>query len=123
LFNCQDPVVIAAGILHDVIEDTTGDYDDIAEGVSVEVADLVACLTKDMRVREEEREILYDQQLLAGPWQARLIKLADVYDNLCDSRSTARPVKVRDKVERALKLVKDEPELQAAAGLLRVLLD
>lgn len=122
-FSCTDPVTIAAGILHDAIEDTTADYDEIAEAVGHEVAELVAALTKDMRIPESEREAAYDRQLGEAPWQARLIKLADVYDNLCDSVLSGAQVSVRAKAERALALAKDEPELSQAATVLRKLLD
>ena len=83
-FASNDPVALAAALLHDVIEDTTADYDDLDEAFGREVADVVAALTKDMRMREEAREEAYDVQLKAAPWQARLVKLADVYDNLVD---------------------------------------
>lgn len=121
VFGCNDPVVLAAAILHDVIEDTQADYDDIAAATSEDVARLVAALTKDMRVPEDRREEEYDRQLAAAPWQARLIKLADVYDNLCDSVLSKTPVKVLDKVQRALELAR-EPELEQAARRLRELI-
>ena len=121
VFGCQDPVILAAAMLHDAIEDTTADYDEIAQATSVEVAALVAVLTKDMRMPDEQRELAYDQQLAAGPWQARLIKLADVYDNLCDSVHSGAEVEIRDKVERALKLAGDSRELHLASGILRSL--
>jgi (p)ppGpp synthase/HD superfamily hydrolase len=123
VFHCQDPVVLAAGMLHDVIEDTTGDYDEIAETAGSEVARLVAALTKDMRMPEKERELAYDQQLRDAPWQVRLIKLADVYDNLCDSVLSKSGVKVVDKARRALELAGDDPHLQDAVAALRKLAD
>ncbi len=48
VFWCDDPVVLAAALLHDTIEDTTTDYDDLAERFGKEVADCVAALTKNM---------------------------------------------------------------------------
>ena len=121
-FGCNDPVVLAAGLLHDAIEDTTADFDEIAETVDSKVADLVAALTKDMRLPEDEREADYDRQLAAAPWQARLIKLADVYDNLTDSVLSNAGVDVRKKAQRALLLAGEEPELAVAAKALRSLL-
>jgi len=122
-FGCADPVVLAAGLLHDLIEDTPADRDDIAEVAGEEVAALVAVLTKDMRLPEAEREEAYDRQLAAAPWQARLIKLADVYDNLCDSLTSRVAVKIDDKVVRALHLAGDDPELRRASQALRELRD
>jgi (p)ppGpp synthase/HD superfamily hydrolase len=121
VFGCDDPTILAAGLLHDAIEDTTADFDEIAEATTPGVASLVAALTKDMRLPEAEREAAYDQQLAAAPWQARLIKLADVYDNLCDSILSSAPVKIQDKVTRALSLADTDPRLARAANLLRIL--
>ena len=121
VFGCKDAVTIAAGILHDAIEDTTADYDEIAESTSSEVADLVAFLTNDMRLAEPQRDREYDDRLAAAPWQARLIKLADVFDNLCDSCLSGVNIEIQGKVERALALAGSEPELAQAAAHLRQL--
>ena len=87
IFGCEDDVAIAAAFLHDTIEDTATDYDDLEEAFGVEVADIVASLTKNMMLPEAQREPEYDARLAAGDWRARLIKLADVYDNLSDMRT------------------------------------
>jgi len=114
LFGITDETVLASALLHDVIEDCHVDYDELNELFGPAVADIVACLTKDKRLIEHEREDAYDRQLAAGPWEARLIKLADVYDNLADSRgSESRRAKL-DKVRRALKIAADDPELAEA---------
>jgi len=119
LFGVADEEVLAAAILHDTIEDTATDFDDIEEMFGRRVADLVSVLTKDMRLPEDEREREYDRRLAAGPWEARLIKLADVYDNISDSVTAAVAIKAGDKVARALALVENEPHLVQAADLLR----
>lgn len=102
LFCCEDEHVLAAALLHDTIEDTTADYDELvdaltdagvaagvdaaaARAVANDVARLVAAMTKDMRLPETEREHAYDEQLARADARARLIKLADTYDNLCDA--------------------------------------
>lgn len=84
VFGCDDEVAIAGGYLHDTIEDTTTDYDDLLEHFGRQVADAVAAMSKNMILVEAEREADYDARLAAGPWQGRLIKLADVYDNTLD---------------------------------------
>jgi guanosine-3',5'-bis(diphosphate) 3'-pyrophosphohydrolase len=63
VFGVDDPVALAAALLHDVIEDTTADYDDLDREFGSEVARVVASLTKDMRLPEKEREAAYDRQL------------------------------------------------------------
>src|SRR5687768_1806066 len=85
VFGIDDETALVAALLHDVIEDTKTDYDDLAEEFGRDAADAVAALTKDGRLPEPEREAAYDRQLSAASWQARLVKLADVYDNFCDT--------------------------------------
>ena len=70
VFGIDDPILLAAAALHDTIEDTTTDYDDIAEKFGPEIADVVAAMTKEMRLPEPVREAAYLKQLLAGGWRA-----------------------------------------------------
>ena len=84
VFGFDDPRMLAAALLHDTIEDTTTDCDDLIERFGPEVAKWVAALSKDSRLPEAEREIAYCKQLAAADWQAKVIKLADQYDNLGD---------------------------------------
>lgn len=114
IFGIDDPTALAAALLHDVIEDTTADYDDLEEQFGKEVADVVAALTKDMRMPESEREGAYDEQLAKAPWQARAVKLADVYDNLIDCIDEKMRTKAISKVKRALACAGDEPRLAVA---------
>ena len=122
VFGVDDEVALCAALLHDVIEDTTADYDDIHGEFGKEVADIVAALTKDMRMPEAEREAAYDEQLAAAPWQAKLIKLADTYDNVCDSATTRLATKAQDKARRAIEIAGDDPRLARAAAAVRDLL-
>ncbi len=122
VFNITDEATIAAALLHDVIEDTPADYDDIVQACNKEVADIVASLTKDMRLPEAQREIAYDQQLANANWQTHLIKLADVYDNLCDSHSGSIRRKAHEKAQRAIEIAQhDHPHIQHAIEQLRIL--
>lgn len=123
VFEHTDEETLAAALLHDVIEDTGADYDDVLELCGRYVADLVAAMTKDMRLIEPQREEQYDAQLAAAPWQARLIKLADVYDNFADAIGhPKRETDFRKKADRALQLAQGEPRLEKAAAALRALL-
>src|SRR4051812_42815601 len=76
LFGIDDPLALAAALLHDVIEDTKTDYDDLAAAFGQEVAQTVAALTKDGRLPEAEREPAYDALLKQASWQAKAVKLA-----------------------------------------------
>ena len=86
VFGFDDPRMLAAAVLHDTIEDTTTDYDDLIEHFGPDVARWVAALTKDMRLPHDEREEVYRRTLAAADWQVKVCKLADIYDNLGDSR-------------------------------------
>ena len=120
-FGVTDETVLAAALLHDVIEDTTADYDDLQERFGKEVAEIVSFLSKDARLAEPQREPAYDERLRDAPWQARLIKLADVYDNLCDAADDGARRKLLGKVERALALAAGEPALDRASATVRQL--
>ena len=120
-FGCTDKTVIAAALLHDVLEDTTRDYDDLEAEFGPRVAAIVAHLSKDPRLPEPEREKGYDERLRAGPVEARLIKLADVYDNLTDADDEPARRRLLEKAERALALAAGDPELDKASGIVRAL--
>ena len=77
--------MLIVALLHDTIEDTTTDFDDIAERHGPEIAHWVACLTKNKALPELAREADYLLRLQSAPWQVQACKLADVFDNLIDS--------------------------------------
>ena len=91
VFGVEDSIMLAAAVLHDTIEDTTTDYDDLEKHFGAKVADLVAVLSKDKRQRDDKREEAYRHQLFKASDEAKIIKLADLYDNLLDSSSEMRP--------------------------------
>jgi guanosine-3',5'-bis(diphosphate) 3'-pyrophosphohydrolase len=98
VFGIDDPRLLTAAVLHDTLEDTTTDYDDLREQFGDEVASWVAALSKDMRRPEDEREKEYTAELARSPWQVQACKLADVFDNLLDSAHS--PPEQRAKVLR-----------------------
>lgn len=127
VFGCTDEVALAAALLHDTIEDTTTDYDDLAEKFGDDVASLVASLTKNMALPEAKREAAYDAQLAAADWRARLLKLADVYDNLADGHATGLDDdfmgEAAEKARRAIELAQNDaathPETARAIAAVR----
>lgn len=126
VFRCADAECIAAALLHDVVEDTPHDYDDIAEEFGVAVAGMVSALTKDMRLEESAREVEYDARLARADWRARLIKLADVLDNLHDIRAPrdeAAEARHEKRCSRAMALAESDaaehPETGRALAALR----
>lgn len=117
LFRCDDAEVVAAALLHDVIEKAGVTYDDIAGEFGVRVAGMVAALSKDYRLPSPEAAKQFHAQLGAADWKIRLIKLADVYDNLCNA-GPARAGR-RRKAQKALTLaVGSEPPIVLARQVL-----
>lgn len=129
LMGVDDEACLAAALLHDTIEDTTTDFDDLAEQFGVDIARDVAALSKDSRLPEPDREVAYDAQLARASWRAHAIKLADVYDNLSDTLSAGEGgKKVRKRVEiarRALTVAaasSDRPEVARGITLVEGLI-
>jgi (p)ppGpp synthase/HD superfamily hydrolase len=87
LFGIEDEAILVASVLHDTIEDTTTDFDDLEKRFGTVVAEYVALLSKDKRLREDVREKCYIQALSSAPRAVQLIKLADILDNILDSRN------------------------------------
>jgi guanosine-3',5'-bis(diphosphate) 3'-pyrophosphohydrolase len=86
LFGIDDPEVLTAALLHDTIEDTTTDFDDLEERFGARVAGWVAGLSKDTRLPDDEREAAYMATLAGAGPAVKVVKLADIFDNLTDSR-------------------------------------
>jgi guanosine-3',5'-bis(diphosphate) 3'-pyrophosphohydrolase len=118
VFGIADRDALAAALLHDTIEDTTTDFDDLAERFGTRVAKYVAILSKDSRLPEEDREAAYCAGLSKAPWQAKVCKLADIYDNLHDSLelSAQQRAKTKRKARRYLEALALDlaPEVTAA---------
>ena len=123
VFGVEDTTALVAALLHDTIEDTTTDYDYLSAEFGRDVADTVVALTKDSRLPEPEREATYDRQLAAASWQARLVKLADVYDNFCDALDDQKRAKVAEKARRAIACAGDGPRLRVAVAAVSRLLE
>lgn len=83
-FGVRDVEVLAAAVLHDTLEDTRTDWDDLAREFTPRVADLVAVLSKDPRLPEARREAAYFAGLHAAEPAAQLCKLCDTLDNLLE---------------------------------------
>ena len=92
VFGINDEDMLTAAVLHDTIEDTTKDFDDIEEKFGTRVASWVATLSKDKRMPEKTREEWYFKGLKEAEDEVKLIKLADVYDNLMDSTTAGAEV-------------------------------
>ncbi len=74
--------VVAAGALHDVLEDCGITHAALAEKFGAEVADLVRHVSEaDKALSWEERKLAYLEHFSHEPWNAQAISLADKIDN------------------------------------------
>jgi len=76
-----DAEMIAAGYLHDTIEDTNTDYDKLETRFGAKVADIVSALTMDNRLQEARRLEEYRGRLSAASLEAVTVKVADILHN------------------------------------------
>ncbi len=95
--------ILCTGWLHDTIEDTDTDYDEIHKKFNDKIADYVASVTKDTRLIKEEQEKQYIIQLENAPWQAKVVKLGDIIANFKDLVNSGydkatQDVKVKNKL-------------------------
>ncbi len=77
-----DAALVAAGWLHDTIEDTGVTRDDLAELFSEDVAELVVACTDDKTLPKAERKRLQIEHAPHLAPRAKMIKLADKISNL-----------------------------------------
>ncbi len=74
--------VVAAGALHDVMEDCGVTHAELASKFGPDVADLVRHVSEeDKSLPWEERKRLYLEHFTKKPWEAQAITLADKIDN------------------------------------------
>jgi (p)ppGpp synthase/HD superfamily hydrolase len=74
--------VVAAGALHDVMEDCGVTYEVLTEKFGTVVADLVRHVSEeDKSLPWEDRKRLYLEHFSKKPWEAQAITLADKIDN------------------------------------------
>ena len=92
-----DDELLSAGWLHDIIEYTDTNFDDIYEQFGSRVAVIVSALSKDMSLPHKRREQSYIAQLHNSSYDAKLVKLCDISANLGDLKkwNTSRTKKIR----------------------------
>ena len=108
----SDEDILCAGWLHDTIEDTDTNFDDLFDRFGREVAILVSSLSKDMSLNKKEREAIYVKQLKTAPWEAKIIKLCDISANLSDLKdsglSKTKKLKQVKQKRHYLNVIKNE---------------
>jgi guanosine-3',5'-bis(diphosphate) 3'-pyrophosphohydrolase len=78
----DNPITIAAAILHDTVEDTTATYEELVEQFGREIADTVMEVTDDKTLPKEERKRLQIEHAATISNGAKCIKMADKISNL-----------------------------------------
>lgn len=120
--DIRDPSVIAAGLLHDIVEDVDGwTVERVRREFGAKVGALVGALTMPEGEFEsrEARLLAYHAALLAGPEKALSLKFADRVHNLstCESVSFARQFRMVEETERVyLPLAKERGVLDRLLG-------
>jgi guanosine-3',5'-bis(diphosphate) 3'-pyrophosphohydrolase len=84
-----DPIVLAAAILHDTVEDTTTTHAELIEHFGRAIADVVAEVTDDKTLPKSERKRLQIEHAPHLSDEAKRVKLADKIANIRDV--AARP--------------------------------
>lgn len=80
----HDPIVLAAALLHDTIEDTQTTVDELTQAFGPEIAAIVAEVTDDTSLQKQERKRLQIEHAPQLSRSAKLVKLADKICNLRD---------------------------------------
>ncbi|MGB8353330.1 MAG: HD domain-containing protein [Chthoniobacteraceae bacterium] len=106
LFEVTDLDVLTASLLHDVIEDTNTDHDEIAEIFGPRVAKYVILLTKNKMLSKKLREQDYERKLSKAPEQVQIAKLADAFDNLSDRVGSTKLPKTLETAKKWLIIFK-----------------
>lgn len=112
-----DTDVIVAALLHDLIEDTDTEYDDVRGRFGKRVADLVSALSGDMRLPKPERRVDVIERARHADGAVKAVRLADRLDNLDDMAgfSAARRAEYLDGSRRILEACRGaNPALEAA---------
>lgn len=87
-----DETIVAAGLLHDTVEDTAVTIEEIRQLFGAEVGDIVAGCTEPPKKRNrwETRKLYMIESLRDAPLAVKLVSAADKYHNLSHTRYNER---------------------------------
>ncbi|MCA9794133.1 MAG: bifunctional (p)ppGpp synthetase/guanosine-3',5'-bis(diphosphate) 3'-pyrophosphohydrolase [Candidatus Eremiobacteraeota bacterium] len=104
-FGVRDPDLLAAALLHDVVEDTPVTLRQLQAQFGSKVAGLVDWASKPARApgqsREERDRIFLEGLRDRAPDQVLMLKLADRLDNTTDLATMPEPKKTRYRAQTA----------------------
>ena len=84
----RDAELVAAGLLHDTVEDTDTTLDELSQAFGADIADLVAQVTDDKSLPKAERKRLQIEKAPGKSERAKMLKLADKVCNLKSLRES-----------------------------------
>ncbi len=76
-----DPAILAASLLHDVVEDTKASHDDILKLFGKEISAYVREVSDDKTLAKRERKKQQLQRIKQASLGAQMIKIADKWSN------------------------------------------
>ncbi|MDC0330295.1 HD domain-containing protein, partial [Nitrosopumilus sp.] len=88
MMGIKDESILCAGWLHDSIEDTSFDFEDVSKSFGKKIAQIVSDLTKETRLPKNQQEKNYLKQLSKSSWQAKVVKFADILANISDLKNS-----------------------------------
>ncbi|MDC0638742.1 HD domain-containing protein [Nitrosopumilus sp.] len=88
MMGIKDESILCSGWLHDSIEDTSSDFDDVSKNFGKKIAQIVSDLTKETRLPKNPQEKNYLKQLSTSSWQAKVVKFADILANISDLKNS-----------------------------------
>ena len=88
MMGIKDESILCSGWLHDSIEDTSSDFDDVSKNFGKKIAQIVSDLTKETRLPKNQQEKNYLMQLSTSSWQAKVVKFADILANISDLKNS-----------------------------------
>jgi (p)ppGpp synthase/HD superfamily hydrolase len=115
-----DAELVAAGYLHDTLEDTPTEYEELVGLFGSDVAQLVAEVTDDKSLPKAERKQLQVDRAPSKSVRARLLKIADKTSNV---RSLATSPPAEWDATRALEYVDWAERVVAACRSLNSILE
>jgi (p)ppGpp synthase/HD superfamily hydrolase len=77
-----DTETVTAGLLHDVLEDTEVNYEELERAFGARIAGIVQAVTEDKRLPWEARKKLYIESVSQAHHDVRAVCAADKVDNL-----------------------------------------
>lgn len=86
-FGITDENILSAGICHDVLEDTTLTYNDLADVIGKNAADIVYDVTNELGKNRKERALKTYPKIAANP-KAIMVKVADRMSNTTYSKDS-----------------------------------